>query len=85
MILLIINFKVRYFMITIKDIYNLIANKVMMEDDSPYGGKSFDDETYSDFIIENNISLSSSVISFDEILKDCGLVPVSECFNFDFI
>ena len=72
-------------MITIKDIYNLIANKVMMEDDSPYGGKSFDDETYANFIFENNISLSSSLDYFDKILKESGLVPVSECFNFDFI
>ncbi|WP_155799249.1 hypothetical protein [Peptoniphilus timonensis] len=72
-------------MITIKDIYNLIANKVMVEDDSPYGGKSFDDETYSDFIFENNISLSSSLDYFDKILKESGFVPVSECFNFDFI
>lgn len=64
-------------MITVKDIYNLIANRVMVEDDSPYGGRSFDNETYSDFIIENNISLNSSLDSFDEILKDCGFVPIT--------
>lgn len=71
-------------MITVKSVYNLIANRVMVEDDSPYGGRSFDDETYSDFIIENNISLNSSLDSFDKILKDSGLVPLSECFNFNF-
>lgn len=71
-------------MITIKDIYNLIANRVMVEDDSPYGGRSFDDETYSDFIIENNISLNSSLDSFDKILKESGLVPLTKCFNFNF-
>lgn len=64
-------------MITVKDIYNLIANRVMVEDDSPYGGKSFDGETYSDFIIENNISLNFSLNSFDKILKESGLVPIT--------
>lgn len=64
-------------MITVKDIYNLIAKRVMVEDDSPYGGRAFDNETYSDFIIENNISLNSSLDSFDEILKDCGFVPIT--------
>lgn len=71
-------------MITIKDIYDLIANRVMVEDNSPYGGRSFDDETYSNFIIENNISLNSSLNSFDKILKDCGLVPLSESLIFNF-
>ncbi len=71
-------------MITVKDIYNLIANRVMVEDDSPYGGRAFDNETYSDFIIENNISLNSSLDSFDKILKDCGFVPLSESFIFNF-
>lgn len=64
-------------MVTVKDIYDLIANRVMFEDDSPYGGRAFDNETYSDFIIENNISLNSSLDSFDEILKDCGFVPIT--------
>lgn len=71
-------------MIIIKDIYNLISNRVMVEDDSPYGGRSFDDETYSDFIIENNISLNSSIDSFDKILKESGLVSLTKCFNFNF-
>lgn len=71
-------------MITVKDIYNLIANRVMVEDDSPYGGRAFDNETYSDFIIENNISLNSSLDSFDEILKESGLIPISESFIFNF-
>lgn len=71
-------------MITVKSVYNLIANRVMVEDDSPYGGRSFDGETYSDFIVENNISLNSSLDSFDKNLKECGLVPLSECFNFYF-
>ena len=71
-------------MITVKSVYNLIADKVMVEDDSPYGGKSFYDETYSDFIIENNISLNSSLDSFNKILKESGLVPLTKCFNFIF-
>lgn len=64
-------------MITVKDIFDLIANKVMIENDSPYGGKSFDDETYSDFIDDIGFSLNSSLDSFDEILKDCGFFPIT--------
>lgn len=63
-------------MITVKDIFDLIANKVMIENDSPYGGKSFDGETYSDFIDDIGFSLNSSIEDFNSVLVECGFIPL---------
>lgn len=69
-------------MIIVNDIFDFIANKVMLEDDSPYGGKSFDDETYSDFIDEIGFSLNSSVDDFNSVLVQCGFIPLSDFLDY---
>lgn len=69
-------------MIIVNDIFDFIANKVMLEDDSHYGGKSFDDETYSDFIDEIGFSLNSSVDDFNSVLVQCGFIPLSDFLDY---
>lgn len=60
----------------VKDIYEVFQDQIMEEDDTPYGGRSFDDETYGDFIDENDIDRNMSIGEFNQILKSCGLKEV---------
>ncbi len=60
----------------VKDIYEVFQNQIMEEDDTPYGGRSFDDETYGDFIEENDIDRNMSIGEFNQLLHSCGLKEI---------
>lgn len=60
----------------VKDIYEVFQDQIMEEDDTPYGGRSFDDETYGDFIEENDIDRNMSIGEFNQLLHSCGLKEI---------
>lgn len=64
--------------ITVKDIYEKLKSEELREDSTPYGGKSFDGETYGDFIVENNIPMDMGLLDFNNILRECGLKKLKE-------
>ena len=46
------------------------------DDDTPYGGTSFMGETLWDFLIEIGAPLNSPMDKVNNMLKECGIMPI---------
>lgn len=49
---------------------------LLEDDDTPYGGKSFMGETLWDFLIEIGAPLNSPMDKVNNMLKECGIMPI---------
>ena len=66
-------------MLRIRDVLDV----VLQDDDTPYGGVSFEGETVDDFLFEDindtdyrEITINSPVTKLNKILKECGIRPI---------
>lgn len=49
------------------------ANIVLQDNDTPYGGTAFEDETLGEFMDEIGIKPTDSMKKLNQALKDCGI------------
>lgn len=49
------------------------ANIVLQDDNTPYGGTAFEDETLGEFMDEVGIKPTDSMKKLNQALKDCGI------------
>lgn len=66
----------RWKKMTVSDILPDIKEKIMEEDQSPFGGRAYDSETYGDFIEENSIDVNMDINTFNALLTSCGFVEI---------
>ena len=49
------------------------AKIILQDDDTPYGGTAFEDETLGEFMDEVGIEPTDSMKKLNQALKDCGI------------
>lgn len=49
---------------------------LLKDDDTPYGGTSFMGETLWDFLIQIGAPLNSPMDKVNNMLKECGIMPI---------
>ena len=49
------------------------ANIVLQDDNTPYGGTAFEDETLGEFMDEVGIKPTDSMKKLNQALKNCGI------------
>lgn len=49
------------------------ANIILQDDNTPYGGTAFEDETLGEFMDEVGIKPTDSMKKLNQALKDCGI------------
>ena len=49
------------------------AKIILQDDDTPYGGTAFEDETLGEFMDEVGIKPTDSMKKLNKALKDCGI------------
>lgn len=59
------------------EIYPIIKNRLLVENNSPYGGKLYFDETYGDFISQAGIKKDDSIIKLNNLLKQNGFRKIN--------
>ncbi|BBD87457.1 hypothetical protein SA58113_p20013 (plasmid) [Staphylococcus argenteus] len=63
------------------DFRTIIFDTVLKDDSQKNGGKSYDNETLSDFLSETGISTDSMLGTINNALTECGILPINH-FNY---